>query len=48
MEKLDWYQIKFATFREPDIGNEITAIAVESLPKELHKKLFNNLKLGLS
>jgi hypothetical protein len=45
---LDLYDIKYTIFREPDIGDEITAISVESLPNELHRKLFKNFKLGLS
>ena len=38
--------VKFTIFREPDIGNEMTAIAVESLPKDLHKQLFKSLNLA--
>jgi hypothetical protein len=40
--------IKHEVFREPDIGNQMTAIAVEALSREQHKKLFKNLKLTLS
>ena len=46
--KLELYGIKYHTFREPDMGNQVTAVAIESLPKSLHNKLFKNLKLGLS
>lgn len=46
--KLETHNINFTIFREPDIGNEITAIAVEALPIKLHKKFFKNFKLGLS
>jgi hypothetical protein len=48
IDRLELYDIKYVIFREPDIGNEITALAVESLPQDLHKKLFKNFKLGLS
>ena len=30
---------------EPDIGNEMTSITVEPLNSNLHKQLFNKLKL---
>jgi hypothetical protein len=43
--KLTLYNIKFSVFREPDIGNQITAIAVEPISKEKHKQLFKKLKL---
>ena len=46
--KLDELKIKYSVFLEPDIGNELTAIAIESIPSELHKKLFKKLKLTLS
>jgi peptidyl-tRNA hydrolase len=37
--------IKFSTFREPDIDDQITAIALE--PGSLSKKLCSSLKLAL-
>lgn len=37
--------IKFSVFREPDIDDQITAIALE--PGVLSKKLCSNLKLAL-
>jgi hypothetical protein len=48
INKLEDLQIKYSVFLEPDIGNEITSITIESLPKEIHKKLFKNFKLTLS
>lgn len=46
--ELDKLKIKYVIFEEPDIGNELTAIAVEAIPRELHRKLFKKLKLALS
>ncbi len=46
--RLEDYGIKYTVFFEPDIGNEMTSITIECLPKETHKKLFKNLKLTLS
>lgn len=46
--ELDKLKIKYTIFLEPDIGNELTAIAVEAIPRELHTKLFKKLKLALS
>jgi hypothetical protein len=40
--------IKFSVFLEPDIGNQMTAITIECLPEETHKKLFKNFNLTLS
>lgn len=48
INKLDELKIKYSVFLEPDIGNKLTAIAVEAIPRELHKKLFKNFKLSLS
>lgn len=39
------HQIKYSAFMEPDIDNQITAVAVESIPKHIHKKLFKSFKL---
>jgi len=39
-DKLDWKGMKYAEFREPDIGNELTAIACCT-----NTKIFGKLKL---
>lgn len=46
MERAQQQGIKFSIFREPDIGNQITAIALSPGPKS--KKLCSHLKLALS
>jgi hypothetical protein len=46
MEEAQQYDIKFSIFREPDIGNQMTAIALAPGPKS--KKLCSRLKLALS
>jgi hypothetical protein len=46
IDKLEMLGIKYSAFFEPDIGGEITAIAVTCLPPEVHKPLFRNLKLS--
>ena len=48
LSKLDLLKIKYSVFLEPDIGNRMTAVAIEAIPTELHKKLFKTLKLTLS
>ena len=48
ISKLDDLKIKYTVFIEPDIGNKITAICIESISRKLHKELFNDLKLTLS
>ena len=45
VERAQHQEIKFSIFREPDIGNQITAIALE--PGVKSKKLCSNLKLAL-
>ena len=45
LRKFKMYDLKTTTFREPDIGNQITAIAVE--PSERSKKICSNLPLAL-
>ncbi len=45
LEKANLYNIKISVFREPDIDNQITAIALA--PGAKSKKLCNNLKLAL-
>ena len=44
LDKLSLLKIKYSVFFEPDIS-DTTAVAVEPLSKEQHKKLFKNLKL---
>ena len=48
IDKLVGLEIKHEVFREPDIGNQITAVAVEAISREQHKTLFKKLKLTLS
>ena len=48
IEKLESLGIKYLVFYEPDIGNQMTSIAVEAISREQHKQLFKNLKLALS
>lgn len=48
LSKLEALDIKYVIFNEPDIGNKMTAVAVEAISREQHKKLFKNLKLTLS
>lgn len=48
LNKLEELKIKYNVFLEPDIGNELTAVAIEAIPRDKHKKLFKNLKLTLS
>lgn len=48
LSKLDELKIKYSVFLEPDIGNQMTAVAIEAIPTELHKQLFKTLKLTLS
>lgn len=45
IEKADQQGIAFSVFREPDIDNEITAIALE--PGEKSRRLCSNLPLSL-
>jgi hypothetical protein len=46
--ELEALKIKHIIFLEPDIGNELTSVAIEAIPRDLHTKLFKNLKLTLS
>ena len=46
INKAQRYGINFSIFREPDIGNEVTAIALE--PSPISKKLCSALPLALS
>lgn len=43
-DKLGAYGIKFSVFREPDIGNQATAIATEPL-RDHRRSALRNLKL---
>ena len=45
IDRLKDHNVLYKVFREPDIDNQITAIAVECLDSTTHKKLFKNLKL---
>ena len=45
LEKFKKEDLAYSVFREPDIGNQVTAIAVE--PGEKSKKLCSNLPLAL-
>jgi Peptidyl-tRNA hydrolase PTH2 len=45
LEKIKFYDLKYSTFFEPDIGNQLTAIAIE--PGERTQKLTSNLPLTL-
>jgi len=45
LEKCEYYDLKTTAFREPDIGNQITAIAIE--PSERTRKLTSKLPLAL-
>lgn len=46
LEKIKYHKLKHTIFLEPDIGNQMTAIAVE--PCERTMKLCSNLPLALS
>lgn len=45
IERARAHEIKFSIFREPDVGDQITAIALE--PGVKSKKLCSNLRLAL-
>jgi peptidyl-tRNA hydrolase len=45
IEQADAHNIRFSIFREPDIGDQITAIALE--PGQKSKKLCSKLPLAL-
>lgn len=45
IERFKEHNLKHTVFREPDIGNQITAVAVE--PCELSKKICSRLSLTL-
>jgi len=45
LKKAKFKELKHTVFREPDIGDEITAIALE--PGDRAKKLTNRLPLAL-
>jgi hypothetical protein len=45
IEKLEKHHIKYSIFREPDINNQITAIAIE--PSEKTRRLVSSLPLML-
>ena len=45
IERAEKNNIRFSIFKEPDIGDKVTAIALE--PGPLSKKLYSNLRLAL-
>ena len=45
LEKIKFKDLKYTVFLEPDIGNQLTAIAIE--PGELTQKLTSRLPLAL-
>ena len=45
LDKIKFYELKYTLFFEPDIGNQLTAIALE--PSERAGKLTSNLPLAL-
>ena len=45
LEKIKKHELKYSVFKEPDINNQITAIAIE--PCEKSKKICSNLPLAL-
>jgi hypothetical protein len=45
LEKIQFYELKYTTFFEPDIGNQLTAIALQ--PDKLSYKITSNLPLAL-
>jgi hypothetical protein len=45
LDKIKFYDLKYTTFTEPDIGDQLTAIAIE--PSERTQKLTSNLPLAL-
>jgi hypothetical protein len=45
LEKIKYRGIKYTAFREPDIDNQLTAIAIE--PGEYSRKLTSKLPLAL-
>jgi peptidyl-tRNA hydrolase len=46
VEKLKWKDISFSEFREPDLDNELTAIALE--PSEKARRVVSSMPLLLS
>ena len=45
LEKIKFYDLKYSTFFEPDIGNQLTAIAIQ--PSHITHRLVSNLPLAL-
>ena len=45
LDKIKYYGIKYTTFTEPDIGNQLTAVCIE--PSERSRKLVSRLPLIL-
>jgi len=45
LEKIKYRNLKYSIFTEPDIGNQLTAVALE--PGQTSQKLVSNLPLAL-
>ena len=45
LQKIKYHNLKYSVFIEPDIGNKMTAIAIQ--PGELTQKLTSHLPLAL-
>jgi peptidyl-tRNA hydrolase len=45
IQKFEYKMLKYSVFREPDIGDEITAVAVE--PGDVSRRLCSKLPLAL-
>ena len=48
IDKLESLGIKYHIFCEPDIENQMTAVAVQAISRKQHKQLFKKFKLTSS